>query len=109
MPIYTHRDERFYTEVMIVTIMSVAAARLWSGALDRLLDNTFGDSLYTDVLGALIFTVIAVFLLNFLFAVKKPKPSDVKNIANKERVELEGIGPPPKDYGMFYPMLQGND
>jgi len=66
----TEKSLQFYTELVLVTVLSLVAAKAWYHWFIRFLNSYIGKSVHVDFLAAIILTVIAIFGLHILFAKK---------------------------------------
>lgn len=64
------RGLHFYTELVIVTVVSLVAAKAWYRWFVRFLSGYFGTSIHIDFLAAVILTLVAIFGLHLLFSQK---------------------------------------
>lgn len=67
------RDLEFYSELVIVTIVSFVAAKAWFEWFGKFIARYVGSSLTIDFLSALILTGAAIFVLHLLFSRKMTK------------------------------------
>jgi len=70
------RGLHFYTELVIVTVLSLIAAKAWFHWFIRFLNKYAGTSLHVDFFAVAILTVISIFGLHLLFS-KKVKATDL--------------------------------
>lgn len=70
------RNLQFYTELVVVTVLSLVAANSWIRLVTEGLNRFYPGSLKVDFFVAVITTLIAVMVLNAIFADDK---------SNKER------------------------
>lgn len=66
----SRKDLHFYTELVVVTVLSLVAAKAWFHWFIRALNKYAGTSLLVDFIAALILTGVAIFGLHFLFSRK---------------------------------------
>lgn len=66
----------FYTEIVIVTIISLVAAKAWERLLNKALNTYVGNTLIVDFISAFLMTAVAIILLNAIFKRKKDKDKD---------------------------------
>jgi len=61
------RSLKFYSELVLVTVLSLVAANTWIRLLTKSLDRYFPGSLIVDFLVAVIATIFAIYILNMVF------------------------------------------
>jgi heme/copper-type cytochrome/quinol oxidase subunit 2 len=77
------RNLTYYSEIVLVTVLSLVAANGWTKILSTLMDRHCKESLLSEIIIAVIVTFVAVLVLWFVFSWKrsqaiendkKPKP-----------------------------------
>jgi hypothetical protein len=67
--------EKFYSEFVLLTVLSLVAANIWIKIMGQFLDSY--NSFYLNIIMALLMTFIATVVMGFLFneslILKKPK------------------------------------
>jgi hypothetical protein len=61
------KDTRVYSEVVVITIVSLVAANAWIRWLSATLNEFYPGSLKADFFVSVIITIAAIFLLNVFF------------------------------------------
>jgi len=64
------RGLHFYSELVIVTVVSLVAAQAWYHWFVRFLNKQFGSSITMDFIAAASLTLFAIFGLHLLFSQK---------------------------------------
>ncbi len=67
---------RFYSELVVVTVMSYVAASSWRIVLSEILDRYAPSSLVADLLVAVITTLIAILVLSQMFPHRRRRTPD---------------------------------
>lgn len=62
------RNLQFYSELVIVTVLSLVAANSWIRWITQTLNHFYPGSLRVDFFVALLTTILAVVILNSIFA-----------------------------------------
>lgn len=62
------RDFRFYFELVAVTILSLVAANSWIRVVSDGITRWYPQNIKVDVLVAVVLTLLAVFVLHYLFS-----------------------------------------
>jgi hypothetical protein len=70
------RNLRFYSELVIVTVLSLVAANAWVRLLTQTLNRYYPGSLIVDLLVAIIITAVAVFVLHTFFSDRNNASTD---------------------------------
>ena len=61
------RNFKFYTELVLVTVLSLISATLWVRWITHSLNKYYPDSPTVDFITSVIVTLIAIFVLNWAF------------------------------------------
>ena len=76
----TSKDARFYTELVITTILSLVAASMWIEWLKGIVQRHFEGNSSALMGVALTITLLAIFCLQYVFTDgSSPSEKDVKN------------------------------
>ena len=73
---------RFYTEVVIVTILTWIAANTWSDLFGKLVEEEFGNSNFVYLMVAVVVTVGSILILNYFFTEGEKNPKHILTAAN---------------------------
>jgi len=73
------RDFKFYTELVLVTVLSLVAANAWIRVLKQILNHYYPNSITVDVITAIVMTGIAIGILHMIFS-KKESPYQEKEV-----------------------------
>ena len=76
------RNIKFYSEVVLVTVLSLVAANAWVRWMSQSLNYDYPKSLKVDFIVAVVTTCVAVWILHAVFAEKKngeKSPYEEKN------------------------------
>jgi hypothetical protein len=75
-------ERQFYTEVVIVTIMTWIAANAWTSLSNKVIAEEFGNSNFAYFLVAIGITIAAILILNHFFTEGEKNPKHVMASAN---------------------------
>lgn len=75
-------QRRFYTEVVIVTIMTWIVANAWTHLSNKVIREEFGDSSKVYFVVAIVFSIAAIMLLNYFFTEGEKNPKHILGAAN---------------------------
>jgi len=62
------KNIKFYSEVVLVTILSLVAANVWIKFVTKTIKNKYGNDLTVYLLVAIAATLFAILILNFGFS-----------------------------------------
>jgi hypothetical protein len=77
----TVRNFQFYSELVLVTVLSIFAANMWVRWMTQILNDFFPDHLGVDLIVAIVSTLVAIVILYYMF-------SDRKEDKTEEREDL---------------------
>nr|QBK86530.1 MAG: hypothetical protein LCMAC102_03250 [Marseillevirus LCMAC102] len=78
------RNLHFYTELVLVTVLSLIAANSWVRFLSQTLDYYFPRSLVVDLIVSIIMTIVAIYVLHLVFSARF---ADEKEDSSKQIAE----------------------
>lgn len=76
------RNLQFYSELVLVTVLSLIAANAWVRWITQTLNYFFPGSLRVDFITAVITTILAVWILHMVFSEEK---------SEEQKSEEEGL------------------
>lgn len=93
----SNRNLRFYTELVIVTVLSLVAANAWIYIMRKFLDRYSENNFVIETIVAIVLTLVAVGVLHYFF-----KSGESFYVDEKERTNGENISSDPPDSLLYY-------
>jgi membrane protein implicated in regulation of membrane protease activity len=81
------RDFQFYSELVLVTVLSIFAANMWVRWMSQTLTQYFPGNLHVDLVVAIVSTAVAILILYYMFSDREKGIEKVK----EEKDELQRL------------------
>lgn len=73
------RDFSFYSELVLVTVLSIVSAGAWTNFIEIFLNKYYPSDIKISLIIALLISLVTIIILKFFFSQRKPQSKKENN------------------------------